>query len=326
MRQGMNHPRANPGAGVYVKLVASMALWGATWVSGRYVAQHLSPFSAAFLRFLFASVFLYVLLCRATAQQQGGQCGKKSPWPRLERALWPGVFFLGLTGVALYNAFFFSGLAHIPAGRAAMIVACVPSAVALYASLVQRKPTPLTKALGIGLSLSGVAVILSGGSPLSLFTHGPSLGDLFILGCVVAWAAYTIAGGAVMRRTTPLAAVTWSCMMGCAMLLPPALATGLAPQVRDAGWIIWGNLLFLGVGATGLAFTWYYDGILALGAPRASVFINLVPVFATLLGGLLLGEGVSWPLVLGGALVLTGVVLANRPPKTPPAPPKAVST
>jgi len=304
------------GAGVYAKLVGSMALWGATWVSGRYVAQHLSPFSAAFLRFLFASVFLYVLLCRATAQQ-GGQSGQTGRWPRLDRALWPGMALLALTGVALYNALFFSGLALIAAGRAAMIMACVPSAVALYAAVVQRKPTPALKALGIGLSLLGVAVILSGGSPLLLFTHGPGLGDLFILGCVAAWAAYTIAGGAVMRRTTPLAAVTWSCMMGCFMLLPPALATGLVPQVLGAGWVIWGNLLFLGVGATGLAFTWYYDGILALGAPRASVFINLVPVFATLLGGLLLGEGVSLPLLAGGAMVLAGVVLANRPPKPP---------
>ena len=57
------------GVSVYVKLVASMALWGATWVSGRIVAQQMSPFAAAFLRFLFASAFLYVLLCREAAER-----------------------------------------------------------------------------------------------------------------------------------------------------------------------------------------------------------------------------------------------------------------
>ncbi|MDR3641631.1 MAG: DMT family transporter [Humidesulfovibrio sp.] len=295
---------------IYAKLVASMALWGATWVSGRFVAQHLSPFAAAFLRFLFASAFLYVLLCREAAQRGGG-------WPKLDRALLPGVAFLALSGVFLYNALFFSGLAHIQAGRAAMIVACVPSAVALYSGLVLRTPMGVVKSLGIALSLSGVAVILSGGDPCALFTHGASLGDVFILGCVVAWSAYTVAGGHVMRRTTPLSAVAWSCMLGCAMLLPPALGTGLLPQATSAGWVIWGNLLFLGVGATGLAFTWYYDGILALGAPRASVFINLVPVFATILGSLLLGEDAGLSLVLGGGMVLGGVVLANRPANRP---------
>ena len=298
------------GLAVYAKLVGSMALWGATWVSGRIVAQQMSPFPAAFLRFLFASAFLYVLLCREAAQRGGG-------WPRLDRALLPGVAFLALTGVFLYNALFFSGLARIQAGRAAMIVACVPSAVALYSALVLRTPTGAVKSLGIALSLFGVAVILSGGDPRTLFAHGASLGDVLILGCLVTWAAYTIAGGSVMRRATPLSAVGWSCILGCAMLLPPALGTGLAPQTLDASWFIWGNLVFLGVGATGLAFTWYYDGILALGAARASVFLNLVPVFATILGSLLLGEDAGHALVLGGGMVLSGVILANRPADKP---------
>lgn len=318
---------ARRGFGVYAKLVGSMALWGATWVSGRVVAQSLTPFSAAFLRFLFASIFLYVLLCRASAQE-GGRMGDQGsgPWPRLPRALVPGVAFLALTGVFLYNALFFSGLARIQAGRAAMIVACVPSAVALYSGLVLRAPTGMVKSLGIALSLFGVSVILSGGNPLTLFTHGADLGDLLILGCVVTWAAYSVAGGRVMRQSTPLAAVTWSCILGCAMLLPPALATGMAGQAVSASWVIWANLLFLGVGATGLAFTWYYDGILALGAPRASVFINLVPVFATFLGSMILGEGVGMPLVLGGLMVLSGVVLANRPAKESAKPAQATAS
>lgn len=293
--------RRPAGLALYVKLVAAMALWGATWVSGRVVAQQMTPFAAAFLRFLFASAFLYLMLCRA-----GGR------WPGLTRERLPGVAFLALTGVALYNALFFSGLARISASRAALMVACVPSTVALYNWLVLRRPTGAVKALGIALSLLGVAVILSGGDVLALVTQGADPGDLFILGCVVTWAAYTIGGGRVMRQDTPLSAVTWSCILGCAMLLPPAVAQGLAQQAAEASWLIWGNLVFLGVGATAIAFTWYYDGILALGAQRASVFINLVPVFAMLLGAAILGETVGLSLALGGAMVLAGVYLANR--------------
>jgi drug/metabolite transporter (DMT)-like permease len=298
----MSQGRERAGLAVYVKLVACMALWGGTWVSGRYVAQEMTPFPAAFLRFSSASVFLYLLSCRA-----GGT------WPRLPRAAWGGVAFLGFTGVFLYNAMFFSGLARIPAARAAMIVACVPSAVALYSALVLRAPSTALKALGIALSLSGVAVILSGGDPRALLTQGPATGDLLILGCVVVWSAYSIGGGHVVRRISPLSAVTWSCLIGNAMLLPPALMTGLVPQALSASGFVWANLLFLGVPATGLAFLWYHDGIRVLGAPRASIFINLVPVFATLLSAALLGETVGLALVAGGAMVLAGVVLANRP-------------
>ena len=302
MSQGLAAGQGRERFWVYAKLTGCMALWGATWVSGRYVAQEMGPFPAAFLRFSSASVFLYLLSCRAG-----------HGWPKPPRGAWGGVAFLGLTGVFLYNVMFFSGLARIPAARAAMIVACVPSAVALHAALVERAPTTAVKALGIALSLLGVAVILSGGDPRALFTHGPSTGDLLILGCVLVWSAYSIGGGRVVQKISPLAAVTWSCLLGNAMLLPPALLTGLVPQALAASGMVWGNLLFLGVGATGLAFLWYHDGIQALGAPRASVFINLVPVFATLLSCSLLGESVGLSLAAGGAMVLAGVLLANRP-------------
>jgi drug/metabolite transporter (DMT)-like permease len=61
-----------------------------------------------------------------------------------------------------------------------------------------------------------------------------------------------------------------------------------------------------------VAFTWYVQGIQAVGAPRAGVFINLVPVCAVLLAWMLLGEPIDFSLVAGGLLVLCGVRLANR--------------
>jgi drug/metabolite transporter (DMT)-like permease len=75
--------------------------------------------------------------------------------------------------------------------------------------------------------------------------------------------------------------------------------------------IDWANLAYLGVCGTALGFFWYYRGIKKIGAMRAGVFINLVPLFALLLAWLLLDETIH-PVVLGGGiLVLTGVTLTN---------------
>jgi drug/metabolite transporter (DMT)-like permease len=74
----------------------------------------------------------------------------------------------------------------------------------------------------------------------------------------------------------------------------------------------WGHILFLGVIATGLAFTWYYQGIKTIGPARAGIFINLVPVFAVILGFIVLREPIYLSLLGGGALTLTGVWLTNR--------------
>jgi drug/metabolite transporter (DMT)-like permease len=97
------------------------------------------------------------------------------------------------------------------------------------------------------------------------------------------------------------------------MLLPPALADGVLAQAAGASLLIWANLLFLGVMATGLAFIWYYQGIRAIGAARAGIFINLVPVAAVAMGLAILGEEVGLPMLLGGAMVLAGVFLTNLP-------------
>jgi drug/metabolite transporter (DMT)-like permease len=60
-----------------------------------------------------------------------------------------------------------------------------------------------------------------------------------------------------------------------------------------------------------LGFTWYYEGIQALGPSRAGVFLNLVPVSAVALGWLILGEPLAPSLLAGGALILAGVWLTN---------------
>ncbi|MEA4856779.1 MAG: EamA family transporter [Solidesulfovibrio sp.] len=286
---------------IYVKLVGSAVLWGGTWVAGRLLGRYMGPFSAAFLRFALASAFLVFL----TARLEGGL-------PRLTRANFPWLLALAATGIFAYNALFFAGLRTVPAGRAALIVAAIPAVVALFSAIFFKERFTLLKTLGLALSFGGVGLIVSDGDPAGLLASGLSTGDLCIFGCVATWAAYTLIGKKAMERVAPYGAVAWSCILGAAMLLPPALATGLWPETVAAGPVAWGCLVFFGVLATGFGFSWYYEGVKAIGPTKAGVFINLVPVVAVFLGWLLLGEPLSRSLALGGLCVLSGVWLTNR--------------
>lgn len=287
---------------VYTQLIGSAFFWGATWISGRFLAQQLGPFSAALLRFLVASIFLF--LWSVTTRRP----------LRLPQKDVPAVTFLGLTGIFLYNIFFFTGLRTVAAGRAALIIATVPVVICLVCAFFPNERLTRAKFLGAIISLTGATIILSDGNPLKLFTGGLAHGDLMILGCVGAWTAYSIVGSRIMRRLEPLLTVTWACFLGTLMLIIPALRYGLITDIQQASALDWGNIVFLGVIATGVAFTWYYNGIRALGPGRAGIFINLVPVFAIALGSALLDEPVTSALAGGGALVLFGVYLANRLP------------
>jgi drug/metabolite transporter (DMT)-like permease len=74
----------------------------------------------------------------------------------------------------------------------------------------------------------------------------------------------------------------------------------------------WASLLFLAIGSTVLAYAWYFRGVAELGAGTAASYISLVPVFGVASAVLLLGEPMTPALLIGGALALAGVVIANR--------------
>lgn len=287
---------------VYILLVISMMLWGGTWVAGRVLAQSMHPMSAAFLRFLLASVLL-VGMCRKAQ----GQLPKLSPRHLLS------TLFLGATGVFAYSFFFFTGLQTIAAGRAALIVACIPVCISVISAIFYREKFGPGRIIGALTSLIGVSVVIADGNPLSLLSGGISRGDVMILGCVVSWTAYSLGGRSAMKSLDPLTAVTWSSIFGSLMLLPAAISGGLAGDIAGAQAIDWGCIIYLGALATALSYYWYYQAIAVIGASRSGIFINMVPVFAVIMGFLLLGEPVHWSLLTGGAMVVTGVYLTNRP-------------
>ena len=286
---------------IYLKLLLTMALWGGTFIAGRLVVQEMGAFAAAFCRFAVASVALVAL----THAVEG-------TLPRPPKQLWWSIFGLGLTGIFAYNIFFFSGLKTIEAGRAALIIALNPVAIALGAALFFKDPLTPRKGLGIGLSLLGAGVVISGGNPLALVRGEVGRGELFILGCVVSWMIYTLLGKQVMRSLSPFAATTYACGAGALMLLGPALGDGLLTVISTASPTAWISILYLGVLGSAVGFSWYYDGLRQIGPAQAGVFINLVPVFAILLAAVMLNEIPSPSLLVGGLLVILGVVLTNR--------------
>ncbi|UZP66216.1 DMT family transporter [Desulfovibrio mangrovi] len=286
---------------IYFRLLLTAFIWGGTFVAGRMLAGHAGPFAASFWRFAMASVCLLWLVRR----KQGGL-------PKLDARGWFGVGLLGATGIFAYNAFFFTGLQTVPAGRAAVIVAMNPAFIALFAALFFKEGMSPLKLAGITLSFAGAAMAISRGDIPALFHSAVSWGDMAIFGCVASWVSYSLLGKRMMHSLSPLAAVTYSCLTGTLMLLPFAVAEGMIAATPDYPLTNWLSFAYLGVLGTVVGFTWFYEGVKAIGASKAGVFINFVPVTAILCGWLLLGEPVSLSLLAGGLMVVSGVYLTNR--------------
>lgn len=294
---------------VYLKLLLTAFFWGGTFVAGRALSGHVGPCSAAFLRFALASLCLVGLALKL-----------ESPLPRLSRMQWFAMVCLGLTGVFLYNIFFFRGLQLITAGRAALIIAINPIVISLCSAFLFKERLTWIKITGIFLSVTGAMWVISRGNLALILDSGIGWGEIMIFGCVASWVSFSLIGKAVLGGLSPLVSITYSSVIGTLGLLIPAAFEGVFSHLTAYAPSDWLAIAYLGILGTVVGFIWYYQGIKSIGPARAGLFINFVPVSALLLGFLILKEPVSTSLITGAVMVVTGVYLTNlRFPQPAPA-------
>ena len=285
---------------IYLKLLLTALFWGGTFIAGRIVAQDVGPFSAAFFRFMIASVFLLFFTYKLEGKFELPQKGQ-----------WIPVFLLGMTGVFSYNVFFFKGLKIISAGRAAVIIAANPIFIVLLSAYFFKEKLNLIKVFGIIISVIGAVIVITKGNLNSILADNLGWGEIFIFGCVISWVAYSLIGKAVMAGLSPLASVSYSAVIGAGFLFFPAYFEGALQHFRYYSMTAWLSLFYLGFFGTVIGFVWYYEGIKTLGPTKASLFINFVPISAVLLAFLILKEPITPSLFGGTVLVTSGAYLTN---------------
>ena len=285
----------------YGKLVAAMAMWGGTWIAGRIIAQELTaPLAVASLRFVLAGLVVAGVMLASEGS---------IPLPQ-GRQEWSLVWALGFFGIFLYGLCFFFGLQRLPAGRGALVVALNPVIIVILAWLLGKERMTLKKAIGSLIAFIGCLTVIGNGDPLALLQGSVGLGEWLIIGCVISWAAYTFIGWQATGHFSALATTLYASFTGAILLGLAALVQGdIHPQAWS--WRVWAGMSFLAIFGTAIAYTWFTAAVQRLGAGHASVFINLVPVFAVLQAAVLLDERLGLPVLFGGLLVIAGVTLAT---------------
>ena len=286
---------------VRLKLLMTAIFWGGTFIAGRIVAKNMDPFAAAFLRFFISSFFLFFIVLKI-----------EKKFVRIGFREMLSLAFLGLTGIFLYNVFFFSGLHHISAGRASLIIANNPIFISLFSALIYKEKLSWKRLMGILLSVSGAIVVISNGQISQIWRGGFGVGELFILLCVASWVAYSLVGKKVMTTLSPLMAVAYSNFAGTLFLFFPAVWRGMFSAVPNYNGAEWSSLIYLGIFGTVLGFLWYYEGIQKIGPMRASIFINFVPISAVVMAWFFLKEPITLSLLTGLCLVSGGVYFTNQ--------------
>jgi drug/metabolite transporter (DMT)-like permease len=285
---------------LYAKMVLMAVFWSGVFPAVNIVLQSMGVLTSVFVRFaLAAAILLGVMAWR------DGRLRRLSPREFVQ------VVALGLLGIAVYNSLFTWGLALVEASRAALIVPTNPAFTVLFAALFLRERFGAARATGIALSLAGALWVLSRGDLRTLAALDFGKGEWILVLCIFMWSAYTLLGRLAMSTLTPMAFTAYAMAAGSIPLAVPAwLEPGTLSGVTWQGWVA---LAYLVVFGTLLPFLWFNEGVKALGAARASQFINLVPPLAVAESILILGEPFDPSLLVGALLVVAGLYLTNRP-------------
>src|SRR5213594_3418596 len=294
---------------VYAKLVLTALLWGIAWPVGRLLAAGLPPISIAAIRYaIVVPVFFLLLQIREHSVM-------------IPRAWVKEFLAMGILNTSLYQAFFLFGVRYAAASDDSLVIGVGPVLIAILAAFALKEALTKWKVIGLMTGLAGVATI-SLLSPNVKVINRP-LGIALVFGGAVSYAFYTIFLRRFINRTraevtsrqapSSLRIISWVSLLGWLFLIPFSLVEfpWNYPWTMEA----WLGILYLAIFSTIIGYLFFVDGVIQIGASRAAIFSNLVPVFGVISSYLVLGENLSIWHAASFLLIFLGVVFVNRKQK-----------
>lgn len=281
-------------------ILGAVVLWGGSFPAMRISVRALSPWTVMWIRMITATLLVLPFVGRLKPLNY-----RKGDWKML------------LLMVLFQPCFYFfleaNALRFTTSSQAGVVAASVPLLVAVGAWLFLKEVLTRLMLLGVVLSIGGVVgLTLLGASDNA--AQNCLLGNTMEFCAMICAAANMLIVKQFSARYNPWALTAMQVFAGALFFIPglPLLVSSPA-AIWSPDLII--SLLFLGLFVTLGAFGLYNWGMSRITASRASVYINLVPVTAVVLGWIILGEALSWAQCLAALAVLAGVTISQHQPK-----------
>ena len=220
---------------------------------------------------------------------------------------------LGAIFFSLFPLSFNAGMQFTQASRGGLMLATMPIWSALLARPLIGERLVTRQLFGVGLSVSGILVVI-GEQGLSLQGDGLALlGDGLLLLTAFWGALYGVLAKRALTQHHALTLVSYAMLFGTIVLVPVALVEGLLRELGELNPSLTAVVIFLGIPGGAIAFGLWTAALQRLSPTQLTVYINLNPMVAAALGVLLLSEHLS-PLFLPSFIaVIAGVVMVNWP-------------
>lgn len=288
----------------YILLVLTAVFWGGSFVLTKEIflsAPSITPSIIVTLRLVVASIVFVPFLLIA----------KK--WQKIERRDIKYFFLLAFLEPFTYFLCENNGIKLVPGGISSIIIATIPVFVPFGLYFAYHEKLYKINVIGVLLSLIGIVVMISGDG---MTTDISMKGILLLFGAVVIAVLYTIVLMKVVKHYHPFTITVHLNLIGLVYFVPTLLIFDFQ-NLMDVTFTakIFGMIACLGIVCSTLSYVFFNYGIVKVGASRASVFNNSIPVFTLIFAAMLGQESITITKVLGMAVAISGVVIAQIKPK-----------
>ena len=286
---------------VYLLLILPPLFWAGNSVLARGVADLIPPVALSFWRWCLALLILLPLTRKQLVRD----------WPVIvaNRGI---IFILGLLGIASFNTLLYTAAHTTTAINIALTQAVMPAIILLISYLFFRDKVTRLQLSAVALCMLGAGYIVIQGDVQRLLRMQFVSGDLIMLLAVILYALYSV----LLRKRPaihPLSLLTCTFAVGTVLLLPLYLWERQSSIPLVLSGPVVASLLYVATCPSILAYLYWNRGVEEIGANRAGLYMNLIPLFASLLAVLLLDERLQSFHLIGILFICSGLLLFNLP-------------
>ena len=287
----------------YIFLIFATALWGGNIIAAKVASIiSLEPIKLSFYRNIVVIIILLPFVFY-----------KIKIIFEIFKLNWKIIIFLSIFSVSIFNTFMNIALTTSSVISSSLMPAFAPSMIIVLSLFIFNSKISSLQFIGIIISFIGFINIIIRGNILNLSSLNFVVGDIWMLGCVSCWALYSSLIRKMPKEIDNISFLFLIFFIGNIFVIPFYIFESSINQSftinEQYGWLL---VLYCGIGPALISYLLWIKAIKIMGANNSGLFLNLIPIFSSLISIIFLKEKLELFHIVGALLIFTGIYLVIR--------------
>ena len=293
---------SNKNYSAYLFLVLATFCWSGNFIVGKFATLYeIPPLTLNVFRW----ISVWFILIPFTYKE----IFKNLPYIKKN---WLVISFMGVITISTFNSVVYFALNYTQVINAVLMLSAIPAATIVLSSLMKIEKTNIFQLLGLVLSIIGIGSIISNGDIQKIISLDFNKGDMWMLVCVITWSLYSTLLKKNKFKFSQFTLIQLMVSVGILFLIPQFFyekSIGLELNLDKNFFLI---LIYVAIFPAIAAYYFWQKGIEIIGPNRASMFIQLMPLFSAVMAIIIFKEKFELYHFVGAIFILSGIYLSNR--------------